>query len=132
MAAPLWSSSSLAVPPLLCRWLLMEDRMSLVALSINLGPQGGRLGRLLSIYTSWKRFQIFSWEVQYPTSWTVGTSTSGFSLGWPCQRPWQISLSASFCPNLAACTNIPWRMIGQCSPSTSHSRYLSRNIFASI
>ena len=78
----------------------------LVAFSIHSGPQGGRPGSLLSIYTSWKRPLISSQEVQYPTSWMVGTSASGSSLGRPCQQPQWISLSASFCPDSVACTNI--------------------------
>ena len=102
---PLWSSSSSAVPPLLCRWLLEEDRISLVAFSILSDPQGSGPGSLLSIYTSWKRPLISSWEVQYPTSWMAGTSTSGSSLRRPCQHPWQVSLSASFHPDSAASTN---------------------------
>ena len=39
-AAPLWSSFSLVVPPLLCRQLLKEDRMSLVAFFHPFGSIG--------------------------------------------------------------------------------------------
>ena len=76
--------------------------------------------------------EVSSWEVWYLTSWMAGTSASGSSLGRPCRWPRQINLSASFHPDLVACTNIPWRMIGRCSPPTSHSGYSSRNISASI
>ena len=52
-AAPHWSSSSMAVPPHLCKWLLREDRMSWIASSLHQGLQGGEPGDLLSKYTSW-------------------------------------------------------------------------------
>ena len=91
----------------LCRWLLKEDRMSLVAFFICWGPKGCRPGSLLSIYTLWKRPLISPQEVQYPTSWMAGTPASGSSLRRPCQQPQQISLSTSFCPDSVACTNIP-------------------------
>ena len=45
--APCKSSSGLWIPLLSCRWSLMEDRISLVASSIHLGPKGGGLGSLL-------------------------------------------------------------------------------------
>ena len=71
-----------------------------------------------SAYTPHKnRPLISSWEAQYPTSWMVGTSTSGSSLRRPCQQPWWISLSASFCPDSVACTNIPWRKMGDAAPN---------------
>ena len=50
---PLWPSSNMVVSPHLLRWLLREDRMSLMAPSICSGLQGGRLGSLLSKYTLW-------------------------------------------------------------------------------
>ena len=52
-AAPHWSSSSMAVPPHLHKWLLREDRMSWMASSFHWGPQASGLGNLLSKYTSW-------------------------------------------------------------------------------
>ena len=66
-------------------------------------------------------------EVWYPTSCTAGISASGFGLGRPCQWPQQINLSTSFCPSLAACMNILWRMMGQCSQPTSHLGYSFKN-----
>ena len=51
--SPPLASSNMVVPSHLHKWLLREDRMSWMAPSIWLGPQGGRLGSLLSKYTSW-------------------------------------------------------------------------------
>ena len=50
---PHWSSSSMVVPPYLCKQLLRKDRISQIASSLCWGLQGGGLGDLHSKYTSW-------------------------------------------------------------------------------
>ena len=63
------------------------------------GPAGQWAGQSFEhIYLMWKRLLIFSQEIQYPTSWTAGTSAPGSSLRRPCWQPQQISLSAFFHP----------------------------------
>ena len=113
--------------PLLCLRQSKEDTMSFVISRALSGPQSGGLGNLLSTYTGQWRSPISSLNIQYPTSWIADTSAPESSFGRPCQQPWQINLSASFHLDSAACTNIHWRMNGQCCPPTSHCRYLPRN-----
>ena len=109
MVAPLWPSSNMMVLSHLHKWLLREDMMFWMASSIQLGPQGGGPGSLLSKYTLWQRSRISFWKVWCPAIWTVGISASRYGGG---RASWQINLSASFCPSLAACMNILWRMMG--------------------
>ena len=120
------------IPLLSHRQSLWEDRISLVHSSIHLGPKGSGPGSLLSIYTSWNRSLISPWEVWYPTSWMVGTSTSRSS---PRRPHWQqqwINLSASLHPDSAVCTNILWRMTRWFRPLISHHGYSFRNNSASM
>ena len=128
--APVGSGSLLPsdCSPLLChRWSFKEDKMSPGYLLCSFGPTWRGPGNLFSMCTWWKRSPISSLEVQYPTSWMVGTSTLRSILGRPCWWPQQINLPSSFHPDSVACTNILWRMNGQCGPLTSHQGYSSRN-----
>ena len=65
------------------------------------GSLDGDPGSLWSLYTSF-------WG---PTSWMVGTSTSGSSFSNLCQQPQQTICSASFCPCSEACWNILWSIM---------------------
>ena len=83
-AAPCASSSGVAVYPHICQQILREDRMSQIASSLCQGPQGSGPGDLLSKFMPWYRYLVSLWEVQYPTSFMVGTSASGSGLGRLC------------------------------------------------
>ena len=73
--------------PLHWRHSFMEDKMSQANSCTCSGLQGGP-GSLFSWYTSLYSPLISPREVLYPTSWMVGTSTFGSSLGVPC---WHLS-----------------------------------------
>ena len=98
--------------PLCWRCSSMEEKMSQANSCTHSGPHGGGPGSLFSWYTSLYSPRISPQEVFYPTSRMVGTSGLSSSPGVPCQQPWQIACTISFCPDSAACRNILWRMNG--------------------